>query len=268
LVEADGAVNIEVSTPLLLAFLLATVRTSAWIVIVPAFGPRTMPPIAKAGLSMALAFPVAGHLASQAPAPEIGPIMAAVLMNVAAGLTLGIVTLILFTAIRGAGELIDYFGGFSLTQAYDPMALQNDSVFARMNDMLAITLLFASDGYLIIVKGLLNSYDAFPLHGVPPLTELQQLVTQDVGTFMVSAMEIAGPLLAVLVLTDVGLGLLTKAAPALNVFMLGFPLKIFITLSLVGITFVALPEAVSALLDKIVHNTDVVSAVFSTGGPK
>lgn len=255
--------NINVSTSLLVAFLLATVRTSAWIVLVPPFGGRTMPGLTKVGLSMALAFPVAHRMAPQAPAPQLAPMLGAILMNVAAGLTLGIVTLLLFSAIRTAGELVDYFGGFSLTQAYDPMMLQNSSIFGRFNQLLAVTLLFASDGYLIIVKGLLSSYDAFPLHGTAPLNVLQQLVTKGVGTFMVSAVEIAGPLLAVLFLADVGLGLLTKAAPTLNVFSLGFPLKILITLSLIGVTFVALPEAMSALLDKISNNTDVVSAVFS-----
>jgi flagellar biosynthetic protein FliR len=259
-------VSFQVSSQLLIAFLLATVRTSAWIVVVPAFGTRSLPPLVKAALSMALAFPVAHQLAAQAPEPQLGPMLQAILVNVAAGLTLGIVTLILFSAIRGAGGLIDYFGGFSLTQAYDPMALQNDSIFARLNDLLAVTLLFASDGYLVIVKGLLKSYDAFPLRGVPPLAELSKLVTQDVSSFMISALEIAGPLLAVLVLADVGLGLLTKAAPTLNVFSLGFPLKILITLSLVGVTFVALPEAISAVLGKVVSNTDAVSAVFSTRG--
>jgi flagellar biosynthesis protein FliR len=257
-------VDINISTSVLIAFLLATVRTSAWVVIVPAFGSRSMPALTKAALSMALAFPVAQRLAPQAPEPQLGPMLSAILMNVAAGLTLGIVTLLLFAAIRGAGEIIDFAGGFSLTQAYDPMSLQNDSIFGRVNNLLAITLLFASDGYLIIVKGLLSSYDAFPLHGSAPLKVLQELVTQEVGSFMVSAIEIAGPLLAVLFMADMGLGLLTKAAPSLNVFSLGFPLKIFITLSLVGVTFVALPEALSSLLDKISHNTDVVSAVFSS----
>lgn len=256
--------NINVSTSLLIAFLLATVRTSAWIVLVPPFGGRTIPGITKAAMSMALAFPVANRLAPQAPEPQLGPMLSAVLMNVAAGLTLGIVTLVLFSAIRAAGELIDYLGGFSLTQAYDPMMLQNSSIFGRFNQLLAVTLLFASDGYLIIVKGLLSSYDAFPLHGTAPLKVLQELVTRDVGTFMVSAVEIAGPLLAVLFLADVGLGLLTKAAPSLNVFSLGFPLKILITLSLIGVTFLALPEALSMLLGKISNDTDVVSAVFST----
>jgi flagellar biosynthetic protein FliR len=172
--------------------------------------------------------------------------------------------LILFSAIRGAGELVDYFGGFSLTQAYDPMSLQNDSVFGRMNDLLAITLLFASDGYLVLIKGLLSSYDAFPLKGIAPTKALSDLVTQDVGSFMVSSLEIAGPLLAVLVMADIGLGLLTKASPTLNVFQLGFPLKILITLTLIGGVFIALPTALSSLLDKITQNTDVVSAVFST----
>jgi flagellar biosynthetic protein FliR len=257
-------VDINVSTSLLVAFLLATVRTSAWIVLVPPFGGRTIPGITKAALSMALAFPVANRLAPQAPEPQLGPMLSAILMNVAAGLTLGIVTLVLFSAIRAAGELIDFIGGFSLTQAFDPMMLQNSSIFGRFNQLLAVTLLFASDGYLIIVKGLLSSYDALPLHGTAPLKVLQELITKDVGTFMVSAVEIAGPLLAVLFLADIGLGLLTKAAPSLNVFSLGFPLKILITLSLIGVTFLALPEALSALLGKISTNTDVVSAVFST----
>ena len=256
--------NLTFSTSLLIAFLLATVRTSAWIVLVPAFGTRTLPGMVKAALSMALAFPVARQLAPQAPDPQLGPMLGAILMNVAAGLCLGIVTLILFAAIRGAGELIDYFGGFSLTQGFDPMSLQNDSIFGRINDLLAVTLLFASDGYLVLVHGLLSSYDAFPLKGAPPLHQLSELVTQDVGSFMVSALEIAGPLLAVLVMSDIGLGLLTKASPTLNVFQLGFPLKILITLTLVGGVFVALPTALASLLDKITQNTDVVSAVFST----
>ncbi len=256
--------DINVSTSLLVAFLLATVRTSAWLVVVPAFGGRSVPTMTKVALSMALAFPVAHRLAPQAPDPQLGPMVSAILMNVAAGLALGVVTLLLFAAIRGAGELVDYFGGFSLTQAYDPMSLQNDSVFGRVNDLLAVTLLFASDGYLVIVKGLLSSYDAFPLRGGSPLKVLEEMVTGDVGTFMLSALEIAGPLLAVLFMADAGLGLLTKAAPTLNVFSLGFPLKILITLSLIGVTFVALPEALSALLGKISENTDVVSAVFST----
>jgi flagellar biosynthetic protein FliR len=66
-------------------------------------------------------------------------------------------------------------------------------------------------------------------------------------TMFVSAVQIAGPLLAVLFLADVGLGLLTRVAPALNAFQLGFPLKVLITLGLAGVMFLAMPRVVSSL---------------------
>ena len=68
-----------------------------------------------------------------------------------------------------------------------------------------------------------------------------------------AAVQIAGPLLVVLFLADAGLGLLTRVAPALNAFALGFPLKILLTLTLVSVVFVALPRVVSALVQQIVR---------------
>lgn len=255
--------SISVSTPLLVAFLLATIRTSAWLVVVPIFGTRIIPGMVKAAFAMALAFPVSGALAPLAPAPQVLPLCTAILQNVAAGLAMGVVTLTLFSAVRAAGGLLDYFGGFSLTYAFDPMAVQNDSVLARLYDLLAVTLLFAGGGYLLLLKGLLSSYTVVPLASDHPARILAELATVNIGSFAVSCLEIAGPLLAVLVVADIGLGLLTKIAPALNVFSLGFPLKILVTLTLVGGTFVALPHAVDALVERILHDGGGVASLFS-----
>ena len=67
---------------------------------------------------------------------------------------------------------------------------------------------------------------------------------------MCSSDLIAGPIVVVLFLADAGLGLVTRAAPALNAFAMGFPLKIFLTLSLVGTVLIALPHALSALTEQ------------------
>jgi flagellar biosynthetic protein FliR len=64
--------------------------------------------------------------------------------------------------------------------------------------------------------------------------------------------QIAGPLLVVLFLADAGLGLLTRVAPALNAFALGFPLKILLTVSLAAVVFVAMPSVVSSLTGEAV----------------
>ena len=79
-----------------------------------------------------------------------------------------------------------------------------------------------------------------------------QAATNAVGQLLLSAVQIAGPLIVVLFLADAGLGLLTRVAPALNAFALGFPLKILITLTLGASAFVALPRIVSALTDTAV----------------
>jgi flagellar biosynthetic protein FliR len=257
-------VSLDVPAELVVAYLLALVRASAWVAVVPPFGTRTIPTTVKTGLAMALAFAVAPKLTDSTPPLETAPLISAITIQAATGLCLGLVTLILFSAVRAAGDLIDTFGGLALTAAFDPLSMQQNSVFGRFHNLLAITLLFATNAHLVLVRGLLASYQAVPASTTQPLEALSRLIIHDVGTFFIAALQIAGPLLAVIVLTDVGLGLLTKAAPTLNVFSLGFPLKILVTLLLVGSTFLALPHAVSNLMEKITRSNEVVASVVGS----
>lgn len=257
--------SVDVSAGLLVAFLLALVRTSAWVAVVPIFGARTVPGQVKGAIAVALALPVAPRLAGHTPALDAGSLVTAVGVQAAAGLALGFVTLLLFSVFQAAGQLMDIFGGFAMSSYFDPLTGQSNSVFGRFHHMVALTLLFASGGYLIVVHGLLSSFDAVPMN-TDPLAALARLVTHDFGTFFVAALQIAGPLLAVLVLADAGMGLLTKAAPTLNVFSLGFPLKILVALVLVGGTLTAMPGALDSIIDRIMGSTDAVAGIFAGGG--
>jgi flagellar biosynthetic protein FliR len=73
------------------------------------------------------------------------------------------------------------------------------------------------------------------------------LLIQGTGQMLLAAVQIAGPLIVVLFLADVGMGLLTRVAPALNAFALSFPLKVLLTLVLAVTTFVGLPAIVESL---------------------
>jgi flagellar biosynthesis protein FliR len=160
--------------------------------------------------------------------------------------------LIVFSAVQSAGTLIDLFGGFSMAQAFDPQSMVNGAQFTRLFQMAALALLFASDGYQLIIGGLARSFTALPLGGGVDLAEPVQVMITGVTQMFLAAVQIAGPLLVVLFLADAGLGLLTRVAPALNAFALGFPLKIFLTLMLGGVVFVALPRIVSSLAGQAV----------------
>jgi flagellar biosynthetic protein FliR len=168
-------------------------------------------------------------------------------LELATGLALGFLVYLVFAAIQSAGSLVDLAAGFQMAQAYDPQSMVNGAQFARLTQMAALALLFSSDGYQLVIGGLTGSVTAIPLGGGFDLSRPVEVMTTATTGMFVSAVQIAGPLMAVLFLADVGLGLLTRVAPALNAFQLGFPLKVLITLTLAGVMFLAIPRVVSGL---------------------
>ena len=90
-----------------------------------------------------------------------------------------------------------------------------------------------------MLQGFFRSYQAIPLDAGINLATLSDVLAGGLGQMMLAALQIAAPLLAVLFLADVALGLLTRIAPSLNAFSLGFPFKIMLTLILVGTVLVA-----------------------------
>ncbi|MBT2473827.1 flagellar biosynthetic protein FliR, partial [Microbacterium sp. ISL-103] len=157
--------------------------------------------------------------------------------------------MVLFSAIQGAGHLVDTFGGFQMAQAFDPGMAINGAQFTRLFQMTAILLLFASDGYQLVLGGLFRSFDAVPVTGMIDLAKPAEALVGAAGQMMLSAVQIAGPLLIVLFLADVGLGLVSRVAPALNAFAMGFPIKIGLTLLLVGFVYAALPSVVAVIAE-------------------
>lgn len=235
-------------------YLLALVRATAWVFVMPPFAGRSMPQQVKVGLAAALAMALGPQLADHAVPLEAGPLLAAALLQALAGLALGFLGVVIFATFQAAGEFIDTFSGFSIAATLDPMSGVQANVFGRFYQLLAVTLLFAIDGHLLVVRGFLTSYEAAPLTGVS-LESLASVLVDNVGMFFLASIEIAGPLLAALFLAEVCLGLLTRAAPQMNVFVLGMPLKIILTLSLAGIAIPLLPGALSSLIRPMVSQS-------------
>ncbi|TFB83834.1 type III secretion protein [Cryobacterium algoricola] len=244
--------NITLDFTWIEAVMLAGVRLIAFLVIAPPFSYNAFPLRIKGMLSLGLALAVSPVVTPGYVSPDTGGFILALLLEIVVGGMLGFLVLIVFSAVQSAGNLIDQFGGFQLAQGFDPQAMVNGAMFTRLYQMTALALLFASGGYQLIIGGLTRSFTAIPIGGGMDLAAPVQAATNAVGQLLLSAVQIAGPLIVVLFLADAGLGLLTRVAPALNAFALGFPLKILITLTLGASAFVALPRIVSALTDTAV----------------
>jgi flagellar biosynthetic protein FliR len=234
---------------LLTAFSLALVRAAAWIFVSPPFNTRMIPTSVKAGIAAALALAAAPHLVGPDIPLDTVPFLGALVTQAFIGITLGLFTMILVNALQAAGALIDLFAGFSIAAIYDPLSQANAAIFGRFYELVAITLLFTTNAYLLLVNGWFRSFKVVPAHGIG-LTDLSNVLTKNMGEFLVAAVEVAGPVLGCLFLAEVTLGLLSRAAPSLNVFSLAFPLRVIVALIVVAL---ALP-LISPALSNLVHD--------------
>jgi flagellar biosynthetic protein FliR len=241
------------------AVMLAAVRVTAFLVVAPPFSFNGIPARIKAMLAIGLAIAMAPRITTGYVPLETGPFIWALLMQLLIGFFLGFLVMLTFAAVQSAGNLVDLFGGFQMAQAFDPQAMLNGAQFTRFFHLAALALLFATDGYQMILAGLMRTFEVLPvtasIEGVITVEALAGGLTQ----MFLAALQIAGPLIVILFLADVGLGLLTRVAPALNAFALGFPLKILLTVSFASIIFLALPQVVSAL------TADALDAMFGGG---
>ncbi|WP_194420339.1 flagellar biosynthetic protein FliR [Microbacterium abyssi] len=239
--------NIPIDYAWLEATMLAAVRITAFIVIAPPFSYGGIPMRIKAMLAIGLSLAMGAAVTPGYENLGTGPFLGALVVQVLTGALLGFLVMLCFSALQSAGNLIDVFGGFQLAQAFDPQSMINGAQFTRLFHLAALALLFASGGYQVILAGLARSFEAVPVSGIFEVAGPAELLVNGVSQMMLAAVQIAGPLVLVLFLADVGLGLITRVAPALNAFAMGFPVKILLTLVLAGTVFVALPGLVDAL---------------------
>jgi len=249
-------VTFEVEPGLLVAFLLAFVRASAWLTVAPPFSTRGVPLRVRAGLAAALAVVLAPQVRADMPEGllELAPFISAVVYQVVVGVALGFVVVLLFTAFQAGGELVDFFSGFGAAQLFDPFSNSTATPVGRVYQLLTTAILFAINGHLLLVHGFVQSFRAAPLAGLQ-LDALGDVLTRNVALFVLAGIEVAAPLLAALFLAEVVLGLLAKAAPQMNVLVFGFTMKIGIVLLLAGVALPLLPEAISATLGRALQAT-------------
>lgn len=244
----------EVAVPAsqLVGFAMALARTLAWISICPPFNSPTIPRRVRVGLATAISFAIAGTIGEQEVDLSLGPFVLALLTQILAGLALGFAVLMLFAAIQSAGELIDLQIGFSLGAVLDPLSGVAAAPIGRLYQLLAVVIMFGINGHVLVVQGYLRSVEAVPM-GTLDLGVLSDELLGLLRTLMIAAVEISLPVLAALFCTEVALGLLGKAAPQMNIMVIGFAAKTFVALMLIGMTVFLLPETTESLLGQAIR---------------
>lgn len=243
--------SIHLDAQWLIAFLLVMVRAVAWLAFVPPFNNRQiLPTSALVGVAAALGVLTAPMLSAHALPTSTGPLIGAVVVQVLTGVALGFSVQMLISAVSSAGSLVDLFGGINLPPSMDPLSENQTPIIGQFYEQVAILLLFVTNGELLLVRGFETSFSASGLTLSSSQT-MASVFTSDMATFFAAAIEIALPVVVVLFASQVGLAMLAKAAPQVNVWILGFPVQALLSLVLAAVAVRMLP----GFLDNIVSRS-------------
>lgn len=226
---------------------LALVRVTAFAILSLPLG-QVMPTSGRLALGLALglflAEPYEGSLA-------ITSLLGAAVVNAVIGGALGWFTSLLFQVFFTAGAVLDILSGLFAAVLFDPAMSHRAGVFARLFNMTALALFYVVGGLELLVRGLGFSFDVVPVDGQLSVAPAALAATgvEAVGRMLVVGMELVLPVGAALFLVEVVLGLASRFSPQANVFLLGLPAKLLITLMLVSTSFMLFPEAMAGVMD-------------------
>ena len=224
-------------TPILWPFLRALALFSA----LPVLGTRTVPMRVRVALAAFIAFAAQPSLPVQPLVALDSPLaVMLVVQQVLIGVALGFAVRVVFTAIEFAGEVIGLQMGLNFAAFFDPMSAGTATATSRFFGTLVAWLFIVMNGHLMIIGALIQSFSTFPV-GPEPFAFLRATQPQTWGAEIFrTGLWIALPLVAMLMLVNLVLGIISRVAPQINVFAVGFPITLGVGLLGMLVTLPAL----------------------------
>ncbi len=240
--------NLAISPNTIVAFLLVMTRLITVFTVAPPFGGSLISIRVRVAIAAAVGLLIAPIQTADVPL-DAGGLIGAIAYQVLVGAVFGYLIQLLLSAPLIAGMFIDNMAGLAAAGLFDPMSNSSATPGGRLNQLIATVLLVGLEGHLLIVRGVLRSYEAAPVGGLR-ISSLDVILTEGIGQLLLAAIEIALPLLVALIMTEAVLGLSARAAPRLNVMILGFAVKGVVFMLGFALTLPLLINAVSTLLER------------------
>jgi flagellar biosynthetic protein FliR len=236
-------------SPMLWPFL----RVLAVFTAAPIFSSKAFPLRARIALAFFIAFAAQPALQGQPVISITGPeAVGAVIQQVGIGLAIGFTVRLVFAAVELAGEVVGFQMGRNFAAFFDPSLNAQSSAVARFFGQMATFLFIVMNGHLMILMAVIKSFDAFPVDQ-NFLEAVKKMKLHDFGAeVFASGLWIALPMIGMLMFVNLALGIISRVAPQMNIYAIGFPITLTVGLIGIAATLPMLDQPFMALMERAI----------------
>ncbi len=234
-------------------FLLVMVRTSGIFIFSPFFSAQNIPNIMKIGLSFSISLLITLTL-SVSPDFSNEILVLLIVKELMVGIIIGFISYAFFSAFYVMGQIIDMKIGFGMANVIDPQNRIQVPLMGNFYYILSFLLLMSINGHHLIISALVDSYKFLPIGGFKYTGDTMNLLVNSLSRAFEIGFKLSTPVVAIIFLTDVVLGIISKTIPQMNVFVVGMPLKVLIGLLIIIISMPIFFTAISGIFDLIIND--------------
>lgn len=233
--------------------LLIFIRIASMVYLVPILGASGVPHRVKIGFSLALAVFLATIIPyDPLPYTTILGYTGLVIKEAIVGLLIGFFMNICMTILAYAGQLIDQEIGFTMVSMFDQFNKTQTTITANLYNILVLLIVVVSDLYYFIIDAMVDSFRYVPVGtSIYKMDAIYHIFLKFMKDFFLIGFQIALPIFASALLLSVILGILAKAAPQMNMFVVGIQLKVFLGLAVLFVTIGFLPNVAEYIFDEM-----------------
>ena len=231
-------------------------RVSSMIAVMPIFGgDKTIPVGIKGGLSLLITFLLFPFVPMNSGFQSVGltSMVINMISEVLIGVIIGFVARFIFAGIQFAGELIGFEMGFSIVNIIDPMTSTQVSLISQLQYFVAMLVFLTINAHHLFLSVMAESF----VRIAPMQFHLSGRIIQTLCLFskdiFVVAVKISAPVVAVLIFTNIALGIVARTVPQINIFIIGFPLQIALGFLFLGLTAPVFVSVSASLFDNLAN---------------
>lgn len=234
-------------------FSLIFMRMSGFVLLNPVTGRRNLPAAVQGAVIFVLTTAVYSFHIQESPAETLPVMMLFLyLKEFAVGAVIGFVMDLFLFVVNYSGYVIDFQMGLSMAAVYDPQSNTQTALSGKAFQIYFMLMFFAVDGHLALMKIILTSSDAVPYGAVSFSERLPQAVLDIFVECIVMAVKFSMPFIVILFLVEIGVGILMKIVPQINIFVVNIQMKVFFGIVLLLLLFSPAGEFLNGTIDKMI----------------